>query len=86
MMILENIYFNSIKVQLEQPILISILCKLIFQFHKGTIRTIISLLFCLVLSNFNSIKVQLELASKEQEYEYLGNFNSIKVQLELFCG
>ena len=32
-----------------------------FQFHKGTIKTIILTVFCLVLSNFNSIKVRLKL-------------------------
>ena len=32
----------------------------IFQFHKGTIRTVIMLSVSLILSNFNSIKVRLE--------------------------
>ena len=55
-------HFNSIKVQLK-------LCppwflnsrELVFQFHKGTIKTSKSLQrFLSFLTNFNSIKVQLK--------------------------
>ena len=55
-------YFNSIKVQLE---LIagagSMLGGLLFQFHKGTIRTLNYAQAKNAYANFNSIKVQLEL-------------------------
>ena len=53
--------FNSIKVQLEQKLLFIIfLFALIFQFHKGTIRTGYRYCRAAKLLNFNSIKVQLE--------------------------
>ena len=54
----------------------------VFQFHKGTIRTLI--LLCVISSSvyFNSIKVQLE-RLKDSVFDLsVGNFNSIKVQLE----
>ena len=56
-------YFNSIKVQLELPIFpLPLSFPSLFQFHKGTIRTILTLKeFSLPFLNFNSIKVQLEL-------------------------
>ena len=59
-MLLRN--FNSIKVRLEQRDLIlngSGLAK--FQFHKGTIRTKYRSAFTYRRSDFNSIKVRLEL-------------------------
>ena len=76
-------HFNSIKVQLEpdpgrqqhQPVE--------FQFHKGTIRT--ELVFTEsngYYSNFNSIKVQLELSAANSFILEIPYFNSIKVQLE----
>ena len=34
-----NINFNSIKVQLEHSFILSRINELVFQFHKGTIRT-----------------------------------------------
>ena len=54
-------YFNSIKVQLERSAASAKLLQLLFQFHKGTIRT--SLPFyrhSRIFRYFNSIKVQLE--------------------------
>ena len=36
-----------------------------FQFHKGTIRTVISITSFLLFANFNSIKVQLEPFSRD---------------------
>ena len=75
-------YFNSIKVQLE---LISgagsMLSGLLFQFHKGTIRTLWLIVQTLWVCNFNSIKVQLELNNASAR-NMVANFNSIKVQLE----
>ena len=55
-------HFNSIKVQLEQMHLNTQLkCILLFQFHKGTIRTFQTVSeFIDELLHFNSIKVQLE--------------------------
>ena len=59
--LLLNLYFNSIKVQLKlfydegKPF------DALFQFHKGTIKTILLNLLCALISNFNSIKVQLKL-------------------------
>ena len=53
-----------------------------FQFHKGTIRTGALWVYHSVISDFNSIKVQLE----HEQYQSITiqncNFNSIKVQLE----
>ena len=53
--------FNSIKVQLERSYLWLLPQSTIFQFHKGTIRTLCPFLASLPLRHFNSIKVQLEL-------------------------
>ena len=36
-----NDYFNSIKVRLEQTKATSIVPRFLFQFHKGTIRTLL---------------------------------------------
>ena len=58
-------YFNSIKVRLELAILRIDTNKAQFQFHKGTIRTLQLLPFCLLLLHFNSIKVRLEPSSRE---------------------
>ena len=53
--------FNSIKVQLELSFYASAFRDIAeFQFHKGTIRTLMSQLKKLIIRNFNSIKVQLE--------------------------
>ena len=54
-----------------------------FQFHKGTIKTISSLIsIASNLENFNSIKVQLKQIWPSYIIEVLKNFNSIKVQLK----
>ena len=53
--------FNSIKVQLELILILRLtLTSLIFQFHKGTIRTFPSTVKMPCYGYFNSIKVQLE--------------------------
>ena len=52
--------FNSIKVQLK-PELYEVGhggCE--FQFHKGTIKTLLIILTSIQIVNFNSIKVQLK--------------------------
>ena len=56
---------------------------LVFQFHKGTIRTQRCSVTLTTLAHFNSIKVQLEPALQTSSFTTLRNFNSIKVQLEL---
>ena len=53
--------FNSIKVQLELAGAGSMLGGLLFQFHKGTIRTLFADVSSIIIIYFNSIKVQLEL-------------------------
>ena len=60
----------------------TITCTDRFQFHKGTIRTVISITSFLFFANFNSIKVQLELYLHSYLRQSRQNFNSIKVQLE----
>ena len=53
-------YFNSIKVRLKQPASLSRCICWIFQFHKGTIKTIKRYRKLVILLNFNSIKVRLK--------------------------
>ena len=57
-------------------------CIPLFQFHKGTIRTLTPSALVPANWNFNSIKVQLEHKGLWAEQERLSYFNSIKVQLE----
>ena len=58
------LYFNSIKVRLEQVLLSKEVGGVLFQFHKGAIRTIVnSPNLSLFPLYFNSIKVRLEHAS-----------------------
>ena len=54
----------------------------VFQFHKGTIRTPGHNHKQLFVTNFNSIKVQLERWGRGVPWTVLWNFNSIKVQLD----
>ena len=56
-------HFNSIKVRLEQVFDRPFGALAKFQFHKGTIRTIHKELSECWFTNFNSIKVRLELPS-----------------------
>ena len=55
---------------------------LVFQFHKGTIKTPHALRHTFATRYFNSIKVQLKPLPIEDEAKPLLNFNSIKVQLK----
>ena len=57
-------------------------CARLFQFHKGTIRTMQISFLRLKHTYFNSIKVQLEHLNYAQAKNAYANFNSIKVQLE----
>ena len=53
--------FNSIKVQLELINLERVMSNFqLFQFHKGTIRTVGARKTHYLVGDFNSIKVQLE--------------------------
>ena len=54
----------------------------LFQFHKGAIRTHRRQLRHLGAEHFNSIKVRLEPPEGGEEDEAGRNFNSIKVRLE----
>ena len=57
------INFNSIKVQLKRTLEACRGSERIFQFHKGTIKTLDALqLVSAIATNFNSIKVQLKLS------------------------
>ena len=53
-----------------------------FQFHKGTIKTLMITAFLHCFVHFNSIKVQLKLTDKAGAHPYDADFNSIKVQLK----
>ena len=76
-------YFNSIKVRLEPEISVNAAnALLLFQFHKGAIRTLFLVMFLLVVMYFNSIKVRLEQANFEIFWPASPYFNSIKVRLE----
>ena len=55
--------FNSIKVQLEQDRVRNTASIKLFQFHKGTIRTLYLKKGYNIYIDFNSIKVQLELVN-----------------------
>ena len=52
--------FNSIKVRLERTIELHWHTRLMFQFHKGTIRTQVRAYELIINERFNSIKVRLE--------------------------
>ena len=55
-----HFYFNSIKVRLEPQNFKNRYEAAIFQFHKGTIRTILITVTINEVIDFNSIKVRLE--------------------------
>ena len=74
--------FNSIKVRLEPLQKYKEIQNSKFQFHKGTIRTVVRFLRQLLLINFNSIKVRLERKICRTNKHNFTNFNSIKVRLE----
>ena len=57
--------------------------RILFQFHKGAIRTSIEQAYVKTANNFNSIKVRLEHKTGEAMSLADFNFNSIKVRLEL---
>ena len=74
--------FNSIKVRLKQKLEMISSYFVLFQFHKGTIKTI-KYQFCHnAVQHFNSIKVRLKLAVATGIIIPMQYFNSIKVRLK----
>ncbi len=78
-----TINFNSIKVQLEHDRVHHVVYALSFQFHKGTIRTCLSMCEGYQYSPFQFHKGTIRTTSIERSLNTFTNFNSIKVQLEL---
>ena len=76
--------FNSIKVRLKLTFDTREHGIIIFQFHKGTIKTPCVGYLIDHPDNFNSIKVRLKLNSLHYDSEAKRNFNSIKVRLKLY--
>ena len=75
-------YFNFIKKQLSRLFGLHAEFLRKFQFHKGTIKTIFCSNAVILLSDFNSIKVQLKPYRIKTAAPCTYNFNSIKVQLK----
>ena len=73
--------FNSIKVRLNLNLLKFLLLRMIFQFHKGTIKPQTPRNFSQRHIHFNSIKVRLNQGAEHYYESFEGNFNSIKVRL-----
>ena len=76
--------FNSIKVRLELTAGAGLVGSLLFQFHKGAIRTLVLQMLISRRYNFNSIKVRLEQSAGLRCKTICRYFNSIKVRLEHF--
>ena len=75
-------YFNFIKKQLSRLFGLHAESLRKFQFHKGTIITLIHFIFSALQQDFNSIKVQLKHLMRSASTASDSNFNSIKVQLK----
>ena len=76
--------FNSIKVQLEHRWACSAkLLQMLFQFHKGTIRTMYGNVHVThdILFQFHKGTIRTPILRRTERLR--SNFNSIKVQLEL---
>ena len=54
------VHFNSIKVRLKPPRQVGAGLHREFQFHKGTIKTVVEIRVRYIYKNFNSIKVRLK--------------------------
>ena len=80
---MSHTYFNSIKVRLKLSS-ISALNNYtsLFQFHKGTIKTMSLPIKMVLVLNFNSIKVRLKPATFQPLSFPSPDFNSIKVRLK----
>ena len=73
--------FNSIKVRLRHSIGATSSSEKMFQFHKGTIKTVRFTLLTGSIACFNSIKVRLRQGIPSKEWSTIPCFNSIKVRL-----
>ena len=77
------LYFNSIKVQLERQTISNYIEQgLIFQFHKGTIRTSRVAQHKYTSKEFQFHKGTIRTKWRNKLKRRIMNFNSIKVQLE----
>ena len=74
--------FNSIKVRLKLKIVLLVSVSVIFQFHKGTIKTRAKRKVPHWRRYFNSIKVRLKLWRFKKLTIKFKHFNSIKVRLK----
>ena len=83
-----HLYFNSIKVQLKPHTHEFSGSASIFQFHKGTIKTVIGQKDNLKLLHFNSIKVQLKRKAQRwadcRLYEFQFHKGTIKTPVSEF--
>ena len=77
-----SLYFNSMKVRLEQSELANNDAVSKFQFHEGTIGTFFQHLRRQLIRDFNSMKVRLERSGRKSTFPGLKYFNSMKVRLE----
>ena len=76
--------FNSIKVRLEPPEGSALTNDVIFQFHKGAIRTERNQIMQLLQDKFQFHKGAIRTGADFTEFDFDHNFNSIKVRLERF--
>ena len=75
--------FNSIKVQLKRDFRLKVFGFLEFQFHKGTIKTLVDARRNPTKQVFQFHKGTIKTLSANVRGRKRGNFNSIKVQLKL---
>ena len=75
-------YFNSIKVRLERNVMGIDDAILLFQFHKGTIRTVVLLTHLRFLLRFQFHKGTIRTYLLRLWCLHYSYFNSIKVRLE----
>ena len=74
--------FNSIKVRLKRNLVNGINGSLVFQFHKGTIKTYTFEKQAYQDSPFQFHKGTIKTRIRTKAAEFKGNFNSIKVRLK----
>ena len=78
--------FNSIKVQLELMVILILRLIALFQFHKGTIRTLIWIGYLRRNKHFNSIKVQLEQQARAAVNEFIVfQFHKGTIRTQVAC-
>ena len=78
----EESYFNSIKVRLEQSFNFTRELSDLFQFHKGTIRTLAPGSHLQQTRRFQFHKGTIRTEERKRQEEEERDFNSIKVRLE----